>query len=98
MYSVFSPYAATNLVDGKFLDIMVNRDIPKYADDTLYTITPTYTMRPDNLAYDLYGNASLWWVFSARNKNTLIDPIWDFVTGTTIYLPKKATLMLALGL
>lgn len=96
-YSKSSLYALTPSFQGKYLDIMVPREIPRVADDIIFTITPTYQYRPDNLAYDLYGDAKLWWVFAMRNKNTLIDPIWDFTTGTTIFLPKKVTLSNVLG-
>jgi hypothetical protein len=96
-YKDSSPYKNTTTFDGKFLDIMVPREVPRMADDILYTITKTYEHRPDRLAADLYGNAALWWVFSMRNKNTLIDPIWDFSVGTNIFLPKKSTLQSVLG-
>lgn len=97
-YSNTSFYKNTPSFENKFLDVLVPRSIPKMADDILFTITPTYNYRPDNLAYDLYGNSNLWWVFAARNKNTLIDPLWDFRTGVKIYLPKKATLAQVLGI
>jgi hypothetical protein len=50
------------------------------------------------LAFDLYSDARLWWVFAQRNPNTLVDPLGDFTTGTTIFLPKLANLKSALGL
>ena len=50
------------------------------------------------LAYDLYNNSKLWWVFGSRNPNTLKDPMFDFVTGTGIYIPENATLIQALGI
>ena len=96
-YSKTSLYSTTPIFQGKYLDIMVPREIPKEADDIIFTITPAYNLRPDNLAYDLYGEANLWWVFMMRNKNTLVDPIWDFTTGTTIFLPKKVTLQTVLA-
>jgi len=96
-YNKSSLYALTPNFQGKYLDLMVPREIPKVADDIIFTITPTYQYRPDNLAYDLYGDPKLWWVFAMRNKNTLIDPIWDFTAGTTIFLPKKVTLANVLG-
>ena len=97
-YSGNSPYKNTPVFDKNFLDILVHRDIPKTADDILFTITKTYEHRPDRLAYDLYGNSMLWWVFVVRNKNTLIDPIWDFKVGARIFLPKKATVQAVLGI
>jgi hypothetical protein len=49
------------------------------------------------LAYDLYGESSLWWVFAQRNPNVLKDPVFDFRSGVQIYIPKKATLQADLG-
>ena len=95
-YQSTSPYFSTS-VNGEYLEPMVNRSIPKYADDTRFTINETYNLRPDLLAYDLYGTPNLWWVFAQRNPNSLTDPLLDFVTGTSIYLPKKSTLKSVLG-
>jgi hypothetical protein len=80
-----------------YLDVMVNRPIPKLADDLEFVINQTYQYRPDLLAFDLYDTATLWWVFYQRNPNTLQAPPLDFVAGTTIYLPKITTLRAALG-
>ena len=80
-----------------YLDVMINRPIPKLADDLEFVINQTYQYRPDLLAFDLYDSATLWWVFYQRNPNTLQAPPLDFATGTTIYLPKITTLRTALG-
>jgi hypothetical protein len=80
-----------------YLDVMVNRPIPKLADDLEFVINQTYQYRPDLLALDLYDSATLWWVFYQRNPNTLQTPPLDFATGTTIYLPKITTLRSVLG-
>jgi len=97
-YNQTSPYYGTPLFDnGQFLDLLSYRAIPKLADDVLAPIPPQYDLRPDLFAADLYGVSHLWWVFAARNPNTLYDPLWDFVAGTYIYLPKKSTLQVALG-
>ena len=95
-YSVNSPYYSTT-VFGVFLDILSYRPITKKVDDVVYVIDKVYEYRPDLLAYDLYGDSGLWWVFIARNPNTLEDPILDFLSGTTIYIPKKDTLSSDLG-
>jgi hypothetical protein len=73
------------------------RTVPAEADDVSFEITATYNNRPDLLSYDLYGDARLWWVFAQRNPNTLVDPLGDFATGTTIFLPKKSNLEKYLG-
>jgi hypothetical protein len=80
-----------------YLDVMINRPIPKLADDLEFVINQTYQYRPDLLALDLYDSSTLWWVFYQRNPNTLQTPPLDFATGTTIYLPKITTLRTALG-
>jgi hypothetical protein len=96
LYDNSTPYYSTNVVEN-YLDIMVNRPIPKYSDDPTFIITPTYEYRPDLLAYDLYKNSKLWWVFAQRNPNTLVNPLYDFKVGTKIFLPKKSTLTAVLG-
>ena len=95
-YDSTSPYFETGYSQF-FLDTMVNRPIPKEDDDITFTINLTYQYRPDLLAFDLYGTGSLWWVFYQRNPNTLQAPPLDFSVGTTIFLPKVATLKAALG-
>ena len=95
-YDTTSPYFETTYSQF-FLDTMVNRPIPKESDDLTFTINTTYQYRPDLLAFDLYGNAGLWWVFYQRNPNTLQAPPLDFAVGTLIYLPKITTLKTALG-
>lgn len=95
-YDATSPYYETGYSQF-FLDVMVNRPIPKEPDDITFTINSTYQYRPDLLAYDLYDNSTLWWVFYQRNPNTLQAPPLDFKVGTTIYLPKITTLKAALG-
>ena len=96
-YDSTSPYYQTGYSQF-FLDVMVNRPIPKETDDILFTINLTYQYRPDMLAYDLYQNAALWWVFYQRNPNTLTAPPLDFVVGVQIFLPKMPTLKSALGI
>ena len=96
-YSKSSPYSETGLY-GKFLDVMVARPIPKNPGDVIYVIDSIYELRPDLLANDLYGDPALWWVFAARNPNTIEDPIFDFTAGRTIYIPDQETLSSALGL
>ena len=96
-YDSTSPYFETGYSQF-FLDVMVNRPIPKEDDDLTFTINTTYQYRPDMLAYDLYQNAALWWVFYQRNPNTLTAPPLDFVVGVQIFLPKMPTLKSALGI
>jgi hypothetical protein len=98
IYPATSPYNATGIVNTKFLDVMVNRTIPMQPSDVYWEITEVYQYRPDMLAYDLYSDSRLWWVFAQRNPNRLKDPYFDFVTGVGIYLPKLELLKQTLGL
>jgi hypothetical protein len=95
-YDATSPYFETGYSQF-FLDSMVNRPVPREEDDVMFTINLTYQYRPDLLAFDLYGNGALWWVFYQRNPNTLTAPPLDFAVGTQIFLPKIATLRSSLG-
>lgn len=96
-YTNTSPWYKTTITQD-YLDVLSIRPVSAEVDDFLYTIRPQYAYRPDLLAHDLYGEASLWWVFIQRNLDVLQDPIFDFVPGKQIYLPKNSKLKIALGL
>jgi hypothetical protein len=96
-YSNTSPWYTTQVTQN-YLDVLSIRPVSAEADDVLYTIGPQYQYRPDLLAYDLYGDATLWWVFVQRNLDVLEDPVFDFVIGKQIYLPKNSSLSTVLGL
>ena len=96
--SKLSPYANTEITDTGFLDILAPVPIPVGANDVVYEILPAYTYRPDLLAFDLYGQKELWWVFAQRNLDILKDPIFDFTAGTQIYLPQGNNLRNTLGI
>ena len=98
LYPASSPYYNTSIVNGQYLDTMSNRPIPMDPSDIYWEITSVYEYRPDLLAYDLYSNSTLWWVFAMRNPNMLKDPYFDFVAGTSIYLPKGTTINQVLGI
>ena len=96
LYKDNSPYATTSFSNG-YLDIIDFRDIPAKTDDVLYEVTKQYENRPDLLAYDLYGDVGLWWVFSVRNRDIIKDPVFDLVAGIKIYLPTSNTIRTVLG-
>lgn len=96
-YSKTSPYYNTG-VFSNFLDILEYRPISRYPDDVTYKIDKFYEYRPDLLAFDLYGDAALWWVFRARNPNSIEDPIFDFRAGVAIFIPKKENIVKDLGI
>jgi hypothetical protein len=80
-----------------YLELLTIRPVPAEIDDFLYTIESQYKHRPDLLAYDLYGDSKLWWVFVQRNMSELRDPIYDFIPGKKIFLPKENNLRQYLG-
>lgn len=96
-YSTSSPYFDTDIANN-ILSYFQIRTIPAEPDDYLYTIEPQYTYRPDLLAYDLYKNSKLWWVLTQRNLDVIQDPIFDFVAGVQIYIPKGDSLVKSLRL
>ena len=95
-YTKSSPWATTQ-ENNLYLELLEIRPVPSEPDDFRYVIENQYKHRPDLLAYDLYGNPKLWWVFVQRNMSVIKDPIYDFEPGTVIYLPKKSNLGNYLG-
>lgn len=95
-YKDNSPYKDTKR-KGFHLGFFKIRPVPAETDDVLYTIEPQYTHRPDLLAYDLYKDPKLWWVFAQRNMDIIKDPIYDFLPGTQIFLPQGDKLKSMLG-
>lgn len=88
VYRKTSPYYSTK-INNLYLELLNLRPLVQDADDVDYVIESQYKHRPDLLAFDLYGDAKLWWVFTLRNRSIMKDPIYDFVPGLTIKIPKK---------
>ncbi len=86
-----SPYFKTKIIDD-YRDILQMPSMPMDENDEYYTIESKFDRRPDLLAYSLYGNTRLWWVFARRNMNEIKDPIRDFRTGVTIRIPSADAL------
>lgn len=95
-YKKTSPWFRTPS-NSLYLEKMEYRSIPMNPDDAEYTIETQYKHRPDLLSYDLYGTPAYWWVFMQRNRATIYDPIYDFVPGITIRLPRKEGLLSVLS-
>jgi hypothetical protein len=96
-YASTSPYHNTVLW-GPFLDVWPGVIIPPDVADAKYQIDPPYNLRPDLLAYDMYQDSNLWWVFAVRNPDVLIDPLFSFKAPAIIYVPPKAVVTKALGI
>ncbi len=96
-YRKTSPWALTKQ-NKLYLELMAVRPVPAEKDDFKYVLENQYRHRPDLLAYDLYGDPKLWWVFVQRNMDVIKDPIYDFEPGIEIYIPKKTNLQNYLGI
>ena len=96
-YKADSPWFKTRTVNNQYLTLLSIRPIPAEADDTVYTIEEQYTHRPDLLAYDLYKDQRLWWIFAQRNMSVMEDPIYDLTAGKQIYLPQADKVKETLG-
>lgn len=96
-YGSNSPWYNTK--EEKFyLDILKPRPVPVSRTDYTYEIEAKFRHRPDLLAYELYGDPGLWWVFTQRNIEILKDPIYDFESGLVIKIPMRDNLQKYLGL
>lgn len=98
VYKKNSPWNDTNIINKQYLGILSIRPIPAEDDDKLYTVEEQYTHRPDLMAYDLYDDQNLWWVFAQRNMDIIKDPVYDIEAGLKIYIPKAANLKRFLGI
>ena len=96
IYKKTSPWYITKQ-NTLYMELLTIRTIPTSDDDFKYVIENQYRHRPDLLAFDLYQDAKLWWVFAHRNRSILKDPIYDFSPGTTIFCPAKANINAALS-
>lgn len=97
-YSSSSAYYNTPVLSNNILGLWNPRTIPASPSDQLVTISHAYNLRPDLMAFDLYGDSNLWWVFAQRNPNVLAsDPMGNFTVGTQIFIPNAANLKSSLG-
>jgi hypothetical protein len=97
-YDSYSPYYDTDIDTNGRLGIWQPRAVPVSSDDKQITISAAYNYRPDLLAYDMYGDSRLWWVFAVRNPNVLVEePINNFIAGVKIFIPDSTTLLELLG-
>lgn len=96
-YSNTSPWFSTRF-KSNYLDSLVIRPVAAEPDDILYTVEPQFNYRPDLLSTYLYDTPKLWWVFAQRNLDVIRDPVFDFRSGTEIFIPKQPTLFKILGI
>jgi hypothetical protein len=79
-----------NVVDlGNRLGWWERTKFPADVSDISLEIGMRYNMRPDLLAYDLYGKSTLGWFVLQYNY---ISDVTDFVTGLQLIVPTKSRL------
>lgn len=83
-YSKGSRYYATQQ-SSWFLGYYVDRSLIRDASDEPITLDSRYNFRPDLLSYDLYGTTDYRWTFMILNPDLIKDPVFDFVTGLSIF-------------
>lgn len=84
-------YKRTNK-DDFFLGYYEPVSLPYHSSDYYLVIPTEYDMKPGMLAYKLFGDAQLMWVFSVFNRETIVDPLFDFRAGKIIRVPTKERL------
>lgn len=95
--------AATNLYTNKsylrntgfrkfFLDVA---QLPKIntIQGNYVVVPPECENRMDLFSYQQYGSSRLWWIVALANADMIKDPIWDFKSGMTVFVPKDAALL-----
>jgi prophage DNA circulation protein len=89
-YGTDSLYRNTQIINKQYLDVLNVDSIDiQNTTTTSITVEAKHEEKPDLLAYELYGNANLWWVFALFNQDELVDPVLDFKTGIKINVPVR---------
>jgi hypothetical protein len=68
-----------------FLGIYVDRGLVRDGSDVPTMLLSRHNFRPDLLSFDLYGIVDYRWTFLILNPDLIKDPIFDFVTGLSIF-------------
>jgi len=76
---------------GKRLGWWDRINIPKSTTDIRIVVEGKYVNRPDLIAYDVYGAATLQWL--VLQYNNIIDIQEELVAGAELSLPTKARVM-----
>lgn len=84
-YSLYSPFAKVK--QTWYLDYNLPQTIIKADSDIEYPIPSQFNEQPWRLAKELYGNERLYYIFALLNPDILVDPIYDFTSGTVILVP-----------
>lgn len=83
-------HGGTVAVLGNRLGWWERKKFAKSPTDIVYKISAQYANRPDLLAFDMYGKATLQWFI--MQYNAISDLYEDFKEGDIILLPDKGRL------
>ena len=88
MASRYDNNETKKLEDGR--NVYKSKIYPKIPlkNDDIYVVTQTGD-RLDTLAYQFYGNQSLWWIITSANN--IHDAVFAVDDGTILRMPKDAT-------
>lgn len=96
-YSKSSQYFFTNQTSW-CLNLLELRIIDQDPSDIEYILGSEYENDPYKLAYDLYKDDKLWWIFCVLNPDILIDPIYDMKPNIIIRIPTSDRVKTTLGI
>jgi hypothetical protein len=74
-----------------YLDVSKLPNVSTAVGDTVQ-VPPECENRIDLFSYQQYGSSRLWWVIALANADIIKDPIWDFKSGMTVFVPRDANL------
>lgn len=88
-----SAFADTTVynIDGLAMYGLRQQRIIADSTDTFTALSQRYVDRWDLLAYDLYGDARLWWVIP--EVNAVIDPSLGPSLGQTVRIPTRTRVL-----
>lgn len=95
-YDKSSQYYFTNQTSW-CLNLLELRIIDPHPSDITYTLGSEYENDPYKLAYDLYNDEKLWWIFMILNPDAIKDPIYDMKPNMTINIPTSDRVKSTLG-
>lgn len=86
MASRYDRNSIRTLKDGRRVyQSKIYKNIPK-SDKDIYIVTQTGD-RLDTIAYDMYGDSSLWWIIATANN--IHDATFAVPDGTTLRVPEN---------
>lgn len=77
-----------------FFDVWRPPRIKETVPPSIIRVTARYKNRPDLVAYDVYGDVTLYWVIAIRNN--IQFPMRDLAIGQVLFVPALEDVMAGL--